>query len=108
MKWLGESLRTAVEYRTIWTILGADDRAKADQRAAEVYGVIASQKSSDLGRHASAALVIAPTKALALNEALRTLDRIEEIAARRESAKTSGAAATRRAFARASVRSVLT
>ncbi len=105
VQWLRESLQGAVEYRTIRTVLGADDAAKADRRADEVSEVVAARKPGDLSPRTAAQV---SSNTVALDEALRTLDRVEEAARRRDTTKVADAPATRRAFDRASVRSAFT
>lgn len=113
VRWLGETLRVAVGYRTLRTILSDHDAVSADLRASQVAAVVAAREpaaresappSPGTGEPAGDT----PSVTDALGRALRTLDRIETAARARDTAAVPDAPATRRAFARASVRSVLT
>lgn len=110
VRWLHQCLRVAVGYRTLRSLLNDDDAAIADQHAAEVAAVVAARDPKSLSAHQAAPRAdTSPSESSdVLKRALRALDRIEVAATVRETAVVPDAAATRRAFALASVRSVLT
>lgn len=102
--WLGESLHLAVGYRTVRNLLAPADAGIADLRAGEVAAVIAAREPVAPSR----AEEDPPPPNPVLARALLALDRIEAAAVRRDATLVPDAAATRRAFALASVRSALT
>ncbi|MEP7161014.1 MAG: hypothetical protein ABI746_07910 [Dermatophilaceae bacterium] len=108
VQWLGEALQTAVGYRAIRSVLETDEVAAADLRASEVAAVVAAREPGELRPRAGGPSDGASRDTAALNRALRALDRIEEVARRRDATLVRDATATRRAFALASVRSALT
>ncbi|MCY0906394.1 FUSC family protein [Arthrobacter sp. H14-L1] len=105
VQWLQESLHGAVEYRTIRTFLDGNEAATADRRASEVSEVVAAQKPGDPSPRTPD---VASPNTVGLDAALRTLDRVEEAARLRNTTKVADAAATRRAFDRASAKSAFT
>lgn len=110
VRWLHQCLRVAVGYRTLRSLLNDDEAAIADERAAEVAAIVAARgpKSRSPHQPATRADTSPSGSSDVLKRALRALDRIEVAATVRETALVPDAAATRRAFALASVRSVLT
>ncbi len=112
VRWLGDTLRVAVGYRTLRGILCDDDATTADLRAKQVAALVMAREpeppppgTDDASADASPGV---GASASALERALRALDRIEAAARTRDTSVVTDAAATRRAFARASVRSALT
>lgn len=116
VRWIDEVLQTAVGYRTLRGTLSGDEASSADHRAAAVAVIVAAQHpmaEPDLPDVAGSPDELAPPdepappSGSALNLAMQALDRIEYLAQRRNTDLVQGAAATRRVFGRASVRSVL-
>ncbi len=108
VRWLGETLQVAVGYRTIRSVMEAGDAAAADLRAQQVAAVVATREPDEpLPSTGDPAGGTSPG-ASTLDRALRALDRIEEVARRRDTTQVPDAAVTRRAFAVASLRSSLT
>ncbi|MEO6791463.1 MAG: FUSC family protein [Ornithinibacter sp.] len=108
VQWLGESLREAVRYRTIRSVLRPGDGATADRAALAVAALVRakdpdSASPGDKGPSAATGPIGSP-----LDGALQALGRVEAAARGRDTTVATRAAATRRAFALASVRSVLT
>ncbi len=108
VQWLGEALQVAAGYRAIRSVLEADEVAAVDLRASEVAAVVAARQPDELRPRAGGPSDGASRDTAALNRALQALDRIEEVARRRDTTLIRDATATRRAFALASVRSALT
>lgn len=108
VQWLGETLQVAVGYRTIRSILKADDAATVDLRAREVAAVVATREPGEPRPRAGDPSDSASPGGATLDRALQALDRIETAARRRDTTLVRDAAATRRAFTVASVRSALT
>ncbi|OFE18989.1 hypothetical protein BA895_02215 [Humibacillus sp. DSM 29435] len=108
VRWLGDALGVAVGYRTLRGVLHDDDAVTADLRAGEVAAVVAARAPEPPTPSTDDPSGDAAAKTDALDRALRALDRIETAARARDTAVVREAAATRRAFVRASVRSVLT
>ncbi|MDO5710131.1 MAG: hypothetical protein Q4P32_00110 [Micrococcales bacterium] len=106
--WLGEALQGAVGYRMFRSTLAADEAARADQRASEVAAVVAARDPGEPRARAGDPSQGVSGGTAALDRALAALDRIEEVAARRDTTLVRDATATRRAFALASVLSTLT
>ena len=116
VRWIDEVLRTSVGYRMAYGALSADETAVADDRADEVAALVVLLEphvptESEL-QHADPD---EPEPELesggygdALTYALEALDRVEAAARRRDTTVVADATATRRAFARASLRAVLT
>lgn len=110
VRWIDEVLQAAVGYRTLRGTLSSDEASSADDRAAAVAVIVAAQHPTaepDPPDVAESPDEVAPSGGSALNLAMQALDRIEHLAQRRNTDLVQGAAATRRAFGRASVRSVL-
>ena len=110
VRWLGDTLRVAVGYRTLRGVLCDDDATTADLRAKEVAALVMAREpeppppgTDDPSADASPGPGVGAS-ASALERALRALDRIEAAARTRDTSVVTDAAATRRAFARASVR----
>ncbi|MEO6998817.1 MAG: hypothetical protein ABI112_12105 [Terracoccus sp.] len=108
VRWLGDTLRVSVGYRTLRSVLHDDDGVAADLRAAEVAAVVAARDPEPPPSGTDHPSDDESPGAGALDRALRALDRIETTAQTRDTAWVPDAAPTRRAFARASVRSALT
>ncbi len=110
VRWIDEVLQVAVGYRTLRGVLEGQDAVRVDARAEEVAAVVAVQKpppattGSPCGAPASDPN---PSDPVAVRHALRALDRIEQLARDRDESIAADAGATRRVFARASIRSVL-
>lgn len=110
VRWLHQCLRVGVGYRTLRSLLNDDDAAIADRRAGAVAAVVAARDPTVLSPHqaATSADTSSSESSDLLKRALQALDRIEVAATVRETAVVPDAAATRRAFALASIRSVRT
>ncbi len=108
VRWLGETLRVAVGYRTLRSVLRDDDAVIADRRAAEVAAVVSAGKAEQPPPATDDPAGGACPGVGALDRALHALARIETAARVRDTDLVPDAAATRRAFTVASVRSALT
>ncbi|MDN5765554.1 MAG: hypothetical protein L0H96_06795 [Humibacillus sp.] len=108
VRWLVEALQVAVGYRTLRSILSDDDAVTADLRTGEVAAGVAAREPEPPPPGAGEPADDTHPVTEALERALRALDRIETSARTRDTKVVPDAAATRRAFVRASVRSALT
>ncbi|MDQ2849504.1 MAG: hypothetical protein M3Y49_02005, partial [Actinomycetota bacterium] len=116
VRWIDEVLQAAVGYRTLRGTLSGDEASSADDRAAAVAAIVAAQHPmaepdppnvAESPDEVASPDEVVPSGGSALNLAMQALDRIEHLAQRRNADLVQGAAATRRVFGRASVRSVL-
>ncbi|MEO8851230.1 MAG: FUSC family protein, partial [Allobranchiibius sp.] len=112
VRWIDDVLQVAVGYRTLRGVLEGQDAARADARAEEVAAVVAAQKPSSPATDSPADAQLpdpssSASDTAAVRHALRALDRIEQLARSRDEDVVPDATATRRVFARASIRSVL-
>lgn len=99
VRWLGNSLRTAVEYRTIRSVLAAHEAAAADVRAAEVATLVAARSPSETRLGGDDPSPGTTPRSTSLDHALRALNHLETTARRRDMTSVDDAPATRRAFA---------
>ncbi len=108
VRWLGETLQASVGYRTVRSVLKADDAATADLRASEVAALVATREPGEPPASTGDPSDGASPGGVPLGRALQALARIEAAARRRDTTRVRDAAATRRAFTLASLRSALT